>query len=130
MAQQSWTSTALVVGEISGDTAVLTDASELLVCRMPLAWLPQGLAVGVLCAFPDYNSPWLAKNTAHNVQNVPSPTFTGHVVDLHAARSQPAEESREREILDLQAQLMSRFGPSNIGTGSGQDKHASTAVNT
>lgn len=36
----------LVVGEIDGETALLTTAPNLLVCRLPLALLPAGIAVG------------------------------------------------------------------------------------
>ena len=53
MAGAAATST-LVVGQIEGETALLTtEAPDLLVCRLPLALLPAGIAVGALpCRMP------------------------------------------------------------------------------
>ena len=45
-------SSQLVVGEVAGDMAVLTDASSLIVCRLPLALLPPGVEAGAYPRLP------------------------------------------------------------------------------
>ena len=112
MAGAAAATSTLVVGQIEGETALLTtEAPELLVCRLPLALLPAGIAVGAplrqchkrndaaLSCFPQ----------VHTCASSLSPT--GHVIELNATRNTDAEDKRDREILDVQAQLFARLGP-------------------
>ena len=43
----------------------------------------------------------------------------GHVIDLHASRSTAAEQARDGEIRNLQAELRSRLGPVPVGLHGG-----------
>jgi len=69
----------LTVGEVDGNCAVLA-SDDLHVVRLPLALLPEGVAIG-------------------------------HVIDLVATRSVPAEQARDDEIRRMQAELQARLGP-------------------
>ena len=78
-------SSTLVVGQVSDDSAVLTAQQggadgSFHVVRLPLSLLPPGVAVG-------------------------------QVIELTARRSVEAESDREREILSIQHELRQRLGP-------------------
>ena len=86
----STVSSTLVVGGVSGDSAVLTaqhgGAESFHVVRLPLSLLPPGVAVG-------------------------------QVIELTATRSVEAESERERDIRTIQHELRQRLGPAPIVAG-------------
>ena len=90
LSTMSTVSSTLVVGGVSGDSAVLTaqhgGAESFHVVRLPLSLLPPGVAVG-------------------------------QVIELTATRSVEAESERERDIRTIQHELRQRLGPAPIVAG-------------
>ena len=97
--------TTLVVGEVDGDSAVLS-ATDLSVIRLPLALLPPNVAEGA-CVHqnPPTQLSLPLRETACDC------LFTGHVIEMHLTRSAAAEHEREVDIRGLQAELRARLGP-------------------
>ena len=115
------TSSTLIVAELEGDTAIMTTQNDaIVVCRLPLVLLPPGIAPGMhadegpqLCRF--YFMHLHAHISLHGLHDE-SPA--GQVVQIHASRSISAEEAREREVREIQAELLQRLGPAAAPTAS------------
>ena len=68
----------------------------------------------------------VASDDALHVVNMPLALLppgvaVGHVIDMNTARSIPAEQTRDREIRNVQAELQARLG--SVGAGAAMSAH-------